>query len=410
MAKNIQDQFFQDALKTLEKSFGKAFNERGIAEGCYDAIPSGYDDLDDVATRGAKGVYRGGVIELFGPEAGGKTSIAMSISSQAQKMGLNVCWIDAESGFSPDLAEINGVDLSKLVLPDLAELKRKNSESPIPTAGEILDLIYKVVMSGGFGLVVLDSVAGLNPARVLDKDYDPNKMGMAEIARAMSEHLSKISPACAKQECTVIMVNQIRMKPGDMWNPEDTPGGRALKFFAHQRFRVDRVGGAKGDVIIREFSPVTGKEEERVIGHYARLRIPKNKRGAPFRDPIMVPIYYEFYDPDDAKKCFDCARKLQVITVRKGTYAWKDGDEVVSREEGEQEMLEYIRGGHEPRLAACCVTAAEDEKNIKKTEPVKIPASVAAIVLKQADELTDAVEKKSNPKKTKSGKRASVDL
>lgn len=374
--KQTKKKALDDALKVLKQSFGAAYDTRAIPEDCYEAIPSGYDDLDAIATNGARGIYLGGLIEVYGPEGSGKTSFAMNVVAHAQKNDINCVWIDAEAGFSPDLAVINGIDLSSLVKPDLVDIKRKETKSPIPTAGEILNMVYDTVQTGAFGLIVIDSVAGMSSSRVLGSDYDPNKMGVAEVARAFSEQLGKLHHACANQNCSVLLINQIRMKPGDIWNPEDTPGGKAIKFFADQRYRVDRIGGAKGSVEVTQQDD-SGDEVTRVIGHYARLRIVKNKKAPPSRDPIEIPIYYEHYDPDDAKKTFDVARSLQIITVRSGIYTWKRSDGEVIKMESEPEMLDYLRTEKlEPMLAQECMVAESGEKNQSKKDPIKVPLGV----------------------------------
>lgn len=403
---------YEDALKVLKKSFGSAFDTRGLATDCYDAIPTGYDDLDSIATNGAKGIYLGGIVELFGPEGSGKTSIAMRIVAEAQKSGLHCVWVDAEAGFSPDLAEINGINLNELIMPDLADIKRKDEKSAIPHAGEILNLVYETITTGAFGLVVLDSVAGLSPPRVLSSDYDPNKMGMGEIGRIFSEQLSKIHHVCASNRCTLVLINQLRMKPGDMWNPEDTPGGRAIKFFADQRIRVDRIGGEKGRVMMVEQDQGSGEEVEKMVGHYARLKLIKNKKSAP-SEAVQVPIYYIRYNPDNAKKCFDLARSLQVITVRSGVYTWKEGNGIVAKQESEPEILEAIRVNKwEARLAFDCVAAEMDEKNKSKSEPVKVPSSIRELAGTYNEEqpTSESLPSNEDDKKAKKKTKKSVDL
>lgn len=376
MSKEFERPALSDVMKVMKKSFGPAFDQRGIAEDCYEAIPTGHEDLDAVATNGARGIFLGGLIEVFGPEGGGKTSFAMRVVAQAQKVGLNCVWVDAEAGFSPDLAELNGVDLGKLIMPDLASIKRKEQNAAIPHAGEILDLVYQSIDTGAFGLVVLDSIAGLSPARVLSTDYDPNKRGMGEVPGMIGEQINKIHHACQNKKCSLIAINQLRMKIGDQWNPEDTPGGRAVKFFADQRIRIDRIGGEKGRVEAKMQDLVTGEEVTKIVGHYARVKIIKNKKAPPC-DAVEIPIYYIKYDPDNAKRLFDIARSLQVITIRQGVYTWKHENDVILRENSEPEMLAAIRGANmEAQLAYCCLAAETDDKNLSKKDPTKVPPSL----------------------------------
>src|SRR3990167_6469548 len=127
--KKISDKEFEDKLKILKKSFGAGYDKRGLADAAYKAIPTGHDDLDVLLTRDAMGVYLGGIIEMFGETSGGKTSLALKVVKHAQDLGLHCCWIDAEAGFSHDLALVNGVDLDKLIRPEL--IKRGNSPDDI---------------------------------------------------------------------------------------------------------------------------------------------------------------------------------------------------------------------------------------------------------------------------------------
>lgn len=413
MAK-VDDKFHDDALKLLEKNYGKGFNSRRILEDAYKAIPTGHDDLDDVITKGAKGIFLGGIVEIFGTPGSGKTSLAMRTIGNAQKLDPRMCgWVDAESGFSPDLAEVNGVDLDNLIMPDLTDLKTPG-KMDFPTSGEVMDMVFDMIMTGAFSMVVVDSVAGMMPMRVLAEDYDPNKPGVAEVARVLSEHLPRLSKACMKHNSTVIFINQLRAKPGDMWNPETTPGGWALPFFSDQRIRVEKIMSLKGQVIVTQLNDL-GEEEENVIGHYARTKVIKTKQNKPPQEVLEIPIYYEHYFPDEAKRCYDLARKLQVITRHKSTLTWKSDDEVVCKVDGESEMLAMIRDNKwEARLADDCMKAEISERNRKLKNPVKVPSSIKDLaarykkdkdlvkeIKKEAKEIEETIEKKrGRPKKT----------
>lgn len=381
--KKVSKAALDSALSTLEKSFGKNFAEKGLHESEYKAIPTGHDDLDRVLTRGQSGggLYLGGICELFGGEGSGKTSLAMRTVGLAQKSGLNCAWFDAEHSFSPDLAELNGVDCDKLVY--MGRTKGAGDKTELLNAGEVLHRIFQIIWSNAFSLVVLDSIAALMPERVADKDYDPAKKGMSELAREMSQILPKISSACAEKECTLICINQVRIQPGVIYgNPETTPGGRALKFFAVQRISVKKIGG-KGALVTQ--TDEDGIEE--TIGHYARVTVAKNKKNEPCYDPLEVPIYYREYFPDDAKRCYDLARKLQVIKTNRGILTWKDSfGGIVAQIEGESNMLQFIRGLNdnipkEAYLAQSCVDAGASEKNTKKKISIKIPSSIASLAV-----------------------------
>jgi len=360
---------FSDTMKVLVKSFGKGYDSRGLALSVPDAIPTGHDDLDGILTKGASGIYLGGLVELLGSEGGGKSSLALRAAGNAQKMGHRCCWIDAEAGFDEGLAVLNGCDPTKLVMPDLADTRDTNNDKlKFFNATEILEMMYRTIVSRAFGLVVLDSVAGLMPERVLKDDFDANKAGVAELARSLAQMLGKIAQACKKTQTTAIMINQRRDKPGAYFEDRfHTPGGRALKHYSHQRISVEKKNGADGKVFEDK-----GDGHKELIGHYAKITIVKNKKAPPVADGMVieVPIFYKEYFPDDAQKCYKLARDLQVIRMRDGILTWKENDDIILQEEGESVILSKIRDGKfESHLASCCVEAVAGEKNQKKKVP-----------------------------------------
>lgn len=375
----------EDALSALSKIWGSGFNTRGLADAEYDAIPTGHDDLDEVLTKGSSGIFRGGICEIFGSEGSGKTSIAMRAVGNAQKMGLNALWIDAESTFSPDLAQLNGCDPSKLIMPELNSTKAtKNDSVHFLNASEILQMIAQAAEKNVFGVIVLDSVAALMPESVLQMQTanDANQMGYAEVARAMSKFLPKISAVAAETNTCVIFINQLREKVGEMFVKADTPGGRALKFFASQRIRVDRIKGKSGEVT---HSNEDGQSE--IIGHYARTYIVKNKKAPPIQHAVEIPIYYKEYFPDKSKRCYDVARSLNVVKIRQGILTWKDDDgEKVLQADGESAFLEEIRsrelGG---RLAHSCVQEENSDRNKKLKQPIKVPKTIKKLAEEYAN-------------------------
>lgn len=377
--KNNDDTNFNKAIKSLVEQFGKGCSVTGFPDSQPNAIPTGYDDLDELLTKDAKGIYLGGIIELFGSEASGKTAVALRTVSNAQKLGYRCAWFDCESGFDEGFAKLQGVDLEKLVLPDLSDttaMKKKEDEEEDNTSisffnvHEVLDMVYHFIVSNAFGLIVLDSVAGLMPERILSDNFDPNKSAQpAEVARAMSDLLRKITPACKKTETSIIFINQKRDQPGAYFeNPNHTPGGRALKFFAHQRIRVEKINGKDGQV----WADIDGKSE--LIGHYAKTKIVKNKKAPPVPPgvEIEIPIYYRSYFPDNALKCYSLARQLKVVKIRNGVLTWKSGDDIILSESGESVFLSKLRENKlEKRLAFECVNVDQS-----KTKSVLIPISI----------------------------------
>lgn len=422
----LSDEAYEDAFKHLREKWGAGFDEHGLSEAEYEAFPTGYDDLDEVLTRGAKGIYRGGIVEIFGPEGSGKSSVAMRTCGEAQKSGFRCTWVDAESGFAPDLSLINGCNPAKLHMPDLTRMKMKKSESGhFLNANQVLDLVYDVIAAKLSNIVVVDSVAALMPDRILQESFDPNKVGVAEVARAMSELLKKIVPVCQANGATAIFINQLRDKPGTMFgDPETTPGGRALKFYASQRIRVERVFGKNGSIML-----IDEEGDEKLSGHYARARIVKNKRNAPTPFDIQIPIYYVEYFPDDAKRIYDASRSLKVVTIRKGTLTWKDDKKsIIVQEDGEANFLAKLR--EEPkliaRLAQCCVDAVaiqeKEHKEDKKKEVYMLSNSIRQLAAtynplsesgpqtEAAPEQAESTEESGKKKRGRKKKDAALDL
>lgn len=412
-------------LKKMTQAFGPGYDKRGLANADLKATPTGHDDLDCLLTKGAMGIAKGCIVELMGSEGSGKSSLALRTVGNAQKAGELCCWFDAEAAFSCDLAKINGVKPDELIMPDLAQTKSSktkkeepkeedNPDAPLTlfNVSEVLEMIYKSICTNIYGIIVLDSVAGLMPERILSQDFDPNKAGMAEVARSMAQMLGKIAQACYKTETTCIFINQLREKPGEYYQDRfHTPGGRALKFFAHQRISVEKKGGKDGLVFEKDL-----EGNQNILGHYARTTIVKNRMAPPVPPnvSIEIPIYYVQYNPDDAKKCYDLARSLQIITNRLGILTWKDGDEVICKIEGEGSLLSQIREqALEPQLAAQCVKVAAEEKNMSKKQPTRIPTTIQKLadahVLKMAD-MPQKATKAANKKVSKSSQNLNDEI
>ena len=383
--RNVSQKAYEDVLKIMCKDFGRGYSQTGLPESINKAVPTGHDDLDDVLTRGAKGIYLGGVVEFCGCESSGKSSLAYRVCGNAQKMGMKCCWFDTESSFESNLAVINGCDPTKLLVPDLCDTaavtKDKEREREEEASGvvsflnvcEILEMIYQTIVQNVFAVVVLDSVAGLMPESTLS-GTDPNKMPPGELPRAMSRFLPKIAAACKKTETTLILINQLRDKIGEIFADRfHTPGGRALKFFCQQRLGIEKVFGEAGRLHVE----TNGVSE--LYGHYARIHIIKNKKESPPEEKIKIeiPIYYREYFPDRAKQIYDLARRLKVITIRNGVLTWKDDKGEIIVQGGESAVLEKIRNEKmEARLASECVTEAKTPGNLELKIPVRVPSTL----------------------------------
>src|SRR5687768_10831229 len=252
-----RDSALSRAVQQIEKQFGKGsvmkLDESQKAN--VDGIPTGSLSLD--IALGGSGVPRGRVLEIFGPESSGKTTLTLHIVASVQKMGGVAAFIDAEHALDPSWAKRLGVKLDDLLVsqPDTGE--------------QALEICELLVRSNAVDVIVIDSVAALIPRAEIEGEMGDSHVGLQ--ARLMSQALRKLTGAIAKSKCTVIFINQIREKIGVMFgNPETTPGGRALKFYASVRIDVRRTG--------------TIKEAEVSIGNRTRARVVKNKIAPPFRD------------------------------------------------------------------------------------------------------------------------------
>ncbi|PWL98239.1 MAG: recombinase RecA [Clostridiales bacterium] len=244
------------ALSQIEKDFGKGTIMK-LGENAHmnvAAIPTGSLTLD--LALGIGGVPRGRIVEIFGPESSGKTTVALHIAAEVQKMGGEAAFIDAEHALDPVYAKALGVNIDNLLVSQ-------------PDSGEqALEITDALVRSGAIDVVVVDSVAALVPQQEIDGEMGSSHVGLQ--ARLMSQALRKLSGSIAKTSCVVIFINQLREKVGVMYgNPETTPGGRALKFYASVRIDVRKVENLK--------------QGDEVYGNRVRCKVVKNKVAPPFR-------------------------------------------------------------------------------------------------------------------------------
>ena len=251
-----KQQSLQDALKQIEKQFGKGaimrFGDENIQK--VEAISTGCLTLD--IALGIGGIPKGRIIEIYGPESSGKTTVALHCVAEVQKAGGTAAFVDAEHALDPVYAQKLGVQLENLYIsqPDNGE--------------QALDIVETIVRSAAIDLIVVDSVAALTPQAEIDGDMGDSHVGLQ--ARLMSQALRKLTAITSKSKCTIIFINQLCEKVGVMYgNPETTTGGKALKFYASVRIDI-----RKADAL---------KDGSDVIGNHVKAKIVKNKVAPPFK-------------------------------------------------------------------------------------------------------------------------------
>jgi recombination protein RecA len=314
------------AVEQIEKDFGKgSIMKLGSKEKIdVDVIPTGALSLD--IALGVGGIPKGRIIEIYGPESSGKTTLAMHILAEAQRMGEEVAFIDAEHAFDPVYAQRIGLNIDNLYIsqPDFGE--------------QALEILETLVRSAGFGVIVVDSVAALTPRAEIEGEMGDSHMGLQ--ARLMSQALRKITAISGKTGTTIIFLNQLRMKIGVMFgNPETTTGGNALKFYASVRMDI-----RQKDKIL---------EDGKVIGHVRQVKVVKNKVAPPFREATFNMIYPLGIDKESS--ILDAAVEQGVIT-KSGTW-FKYGDQQLAQ--GRDSAIDLLK--EDKKLAE------KIEKDVRKT-------------------------------------------
>jgi recombination protein RecA len=301
----------QGAIDQIKEKFGEGSIMRlGEARKMQvEAIPSGCLSLD--IALGVNGVPRGRVVEIFGPESSGKTTLAMHIVAEAQKMGDVAAFVDAEHALDPDYARKVGVKVDEMLIsqPDTGE--------------QALDIVETLVRSNAVGVIVVDSVAALTPKAEIEGEMGDQHMGLQ--ARLMSQALRKLTGIISRSNTVVIFLNQIRQKIGIVFgNPETTTGGNALKFYSSVRIEIRRAAQIKMG--------------ERIIGNRVKIKVVKNKVAAPFRTCEFDIMYNEGISL--AGDMLDAGVDLGVVTKSGNTYSYAQEKLGVGRENAKTTLRE----------------------------------------------------------------------
>lgn len=329
-SKKNSTESISDTLDAIRTKFGEdsimKLGEKPHVD--VNAIPTGSIGLD--AALGVGGVPRGRIIEIFGPESSGKTTLSLHVVAEAQKRGGICAYIDAEHAMDPQYAERIGVKIDELLIsqPDNGE--------------QALEIVESLVRSGKMDVVVVDSVAALTPKDEIEGDMGAHHVGKQ--ARLMSQALRKLTALVARSKTVVIFINQIRMQIGVMFgNPETTPGGKALKFYTSVRLDIRRIAQIK--------------KGEEIMGGRVRVKVVKNKVAAPFKQTEFDLMYNEGISQEG--ELIALGEKMEIVTKSGTSYSY--GEEKLGR--GYDATRQYLKENTKTREKIL----AEIRKKLKET-------------------------------------------
>ena len=346
--KDDKEKALELAIAQIEKAYGKGaimkLTEKNI--GKVEAISTGCLAVD--LALGIGGLPRGRIVEIYGPESSGKTTLSLHVIAEAQKGGGNVAFIDAEHALDPVYASKLGINLSRLYIsqPDNGE--------------QALDITESLVRSGALDVIVIDSVAALTPRAEIEGEMGENRIGAQ--ARLMSQALRKLTAICSKSKTCVIFINQLREKVGVMFgNPEVTPGGKALKFYASIRLDV-----RKGEQV---------KDGANSIGCHAKVKVVKNKLAPPFKTAEFDIMFGKGISNEGC--IIDLAVQFKILTKSGAWFSYND-ERLCQGREALRDMLKErqgLRAELEAKIRAAAAesgeelfTAADEEESAPPTE------------------------------------------
>lgn len=330
----------ETALSQIEKTFGKGAVMRlgGQEVQKVACVSTGSLGLD--IALGIGGVPKGRIVEIFGPESSGKTTLTLHIIAEAQKQGGTCAFVDAEHALDPEYARKLGVNIDDLIVsqPDTGE--------------QALEITDTLVRSGAIDIVVVDSVAALTPRAEIEGEMGDSHMGLQ--ARLMSQALRKLTASVSRSGAIIVFINQIRMKIGVMFgNPETTTGGNALKFYSSVRLDIRRIGAIK--------------DKEEIIGNQTRVKVVKNKVAPPFRQVDFDIIYGEGISK--AGELIDLGVQFEVIEKSGSWYSYNSQRIGQGKENARQYLLSH------PEVAAEVEKKIRDFADVEKKGDVKKKAA-----------------------------------
>ena len=356
------------AIAKLEKDFGKGAVMRLGESGAHvavETVPTGCLSLD--LALGLGGVQKGRVIEVYGPESSGKTTVALHMISEVQKRGGIAGFIDAEHALDPVYAKNIGVDIDELYISQ-------------PDSGDqALEIAETMVRSGAIDIIVIDSVAALVPKQEIEGDMGDSHVGLQ--ARLMSQALRKLTPVISKSNCIVIFINQLREKVGVMFgNPETTTGGRALKFYASVRMDVRRIE--------------TLKQSGEMVGNRTRIRIVKNKIAPPFKEAEFDIMFGKGISR--AGDILDLATNIDLVKKSGAWYAY-EGEKIGQGRENAKAYLEShpeVMETLDQKVRAHYALSGAEEAEKELPDAEKKTGASSDLKLTPASKAADEAEKK----------------
>ncbi|MFW6015239.1 MAG: hypothetical protein ACOCRK_02230 [bacterium] len=398
MKKSTLSQLNSTSMKNL-----KSFVKMGADIEPPDNIPTGHFALDFILHYGEDpsnidlskinyepskplGLPLGKLVEIYGEEGGGKSSLGYRIAGYAQKKGYPAAWIDTEHSFSKNLAEINGCNVQELLYSNLV-----NDDNPEDDfhAEKVIDNMIELCKAG-VKVIILDSVANLIPKERAEKDAENKQMGL--LARVLSDNLGKVVGYAEKYGTLLVFINQLRKDLNVMFgDDETTKGGNSLKHNASVRIKISKRNTKKANIVI----PDEDNNEDKIIGRHSIVRIKKNRFAKPFFDSISIPVYYVPYFPGIEEIAFNVGRQMKLISVRKKVYKW---DEI--KIEGKDNFMKEIKSqGLVSKLI-------KDIKAKANKEGILIPPELLQYNLKDDDEgMEKTVSRDRKTKDSRSSKK-----